>query len=319
MRVAAAAAIGLAVVVTTGALTEAAAERREAKEVPRIGRAVDVGGRTLNIYCSGTGSPTVVFESNWGAPGFRWRYVQRAVARFTRACWYDRAGLGWSDPGPFPNHSDAIARDLHAVLANVGENGPYVLVAHGMGAFHARVFRALYPRDVAGLVFVDPLSEDLTVHIHNHIEAFRPTVLLIRRTLGAIGFARLMRPALPPPAPGWMTRDWSILVRLRRQTKSRVAAGQEPPLWISGELARAAGAFGDIPVIVLTAGIQDQEEDPKLDGDHALKVALHEKLARLSSRGAHVIVRSGHDVPDEAPGAVVDAVRQVLAQTPTRP
>jgi len=102
MRVAAAAAIGLAVVVTTGVLTEAAAERREAKEVPRIGRAVDIGGRTLNIYCSGTGSPTVVFESNWGAPGFRWRYVQRAVAGFTRACSYDRAVWGGATQAHFP-------------------------------------------------------------------------------------------------------------------------------------------------------------------------------------------------------------------------
>ena len=300
-----------------GMLYEHRAERREADELPLVGHRVDVGGRRMNISCIGAGSPTVVFESNWGSPGFRWTYLQRAVSSFTRACWYDRAGLGWSDPGPFPNHSDSIARDLHRLLTNAGERPPYVLVAHAMGAFHARVFRGYYPREVAGAVFVDPMSEDLTIHIHNHIETFRRVVLALRRSLNALGISRLMHRGSPsPPDPGWSAEDWSTLLGLRRQIKARVAAGQEPPLWISGELARAAGGLGDLPIVVLTAGVQDQEEDPKLDHDHALKVALHEKLARLSTHGRHVIVAgSGHDIPDEAPAAVVDAIRVVVTDT----
>ena len=67
---------------------------------PRIGQAVDVGGRTLNLYCSGEGNPTVIFETGGNDPGYAWTPVQTKIATFTRSCWYDRAGVGWSDPPP---------------------------------------------------------------------------------------------------------------------------------------------------------------------------------------------------------------------------
>lgn len=65
----------------------------------RIGRSVDVGGRSLNIDCSGSGRPAVIFEAGGsGHGGYGWSMVQRGVATFTTACWYDRAGEAWSDP-----------------------------------------------------------------------------------------------------------------------------------------------------------------------------------------------------------------------------
>jgi hypothetical protein len=164
-------------------------------------------------------------------------------------------------------------------------------------------------------VLIDPMNEDMTIHIHNHIEAFRPAVLLIRRTLGNLGLARLMDSDPGQAQRGYTQQEWNTLVTLKRQLKSRVAAGMEPPLWICGELARAGGSFGDIPVVVLSAGIQDQEEDPKLDNDQLLKFELHRKLAGLSTQGAQVIVRnSGHDIPEEAPEVVARAVRETVRE-----
>ncbi|MBV8811356.1 MAG: alpha/beta fold hydrolase, partial [Acidobacteriaceae bacterium] len=258
----------------------------------------------------------VILESNWGAPGFSWVYIHKQIAKFTRACWYDRAGYGWSAPGPFPNHSDTIARDLHKLLQASGTRRPYVLVGHAMGAFHVRVFRGYYPSEVAGLVFVDPMSEDLTIHIHNHIEAFRPTVLFIDQLMGGLGLLRLAsRNSGPvPSASGLSVREWATVAALRLQTKSLVATGKEPPLWIGGELARASGGFGNVPVVVLSAGIQDQEEDPELDQHHDFKMTLHAKLAGLSKRGKQVIVNSGHQMPWTAPNAVVSAVTEVVTE-----
>ena len=309
----------LAVLFVCGCIYEEIGEWHDRKLAPPIGRSVDIGGRKLNIYCSGQGSPTVVFEANWGSPGYTWLHIQREVATFTRACWYDRAGYGWSDPGPFPNHSDSIARDLHRLLGEAHISPPYVLVAHAIGAFHARVFRGNYPREVVGMVLVDPTSEDLTIHIHNHIEFLRPAVLLLHEVMGDVGFMRLMKSDPGIPAGGFNQQEWDALAILQWQTKALVASGKEPPLWICGEQARSAGQFGDIPVIVLSAGVQDWEEDPKLDHDHALKLRLQHDLAALSPQGIQRVVdKSGHWIPFDAPDSILLAVRDVVAMTNAR-
>lgn len=306
--------------ICAGLVFEQVGERLDRKNLSQVGESFDIGGRSLNLFCSGSGSPTVIFESNGSVPGYRWVRLQRQVANFTRACWYDRAGLGWSDPGPFPNHSDSVAHDLHDLLTAAHIAPPYILVGHALGTFHVRVFRAYYPAEVAGLVLVDPMNEDMTIHIHNHNELFRPSVIFILRALTAMGLLRLSHGNPGPPPKGWTNEEWGTLTRLFRQRKGRVAAAQELPIWVNGELARAGNCFGDLPVTVLSAGIQDQEEDPKLDHDHALKLQLHGRLAGLSTRGRHIVVaNSGHDIPDEAPDAVVEAIRGILAQTQTGP
>jgi pimeloyl-ACP methyl ester carboxylesterase len=310
--------LALSVFVATlaGLVYERVGGWRDQKGLQQVGQSFNIGGRSLNLYCSGTGGPTVLFESNGGVPGYRWVRIQRDVAALTRACWYDRAGLGWSDPGPFPNHSDSIAHDLHDLLKAANIAPPYILVGHAMGGLHVRVFRSFYPGEVAGLVLVDPMNEDMTIRIHNHNELFRPTVISILRVVTALGIPRLLRRDPGPPQPGWTAKEWSTFIALLRQRKARIAAAQEPPLWVNGELARAGSCYGDLPIVVLSAGIQDREEDPKLDHDHSWKLQLHERLAHLSSRGKHVVVaNSGHNMPDDAPAAVIDAVRDVLKQT----
>lgn len=314
----AAALVGL---IICGVLYERLGEARDGKALPQVGQSFDIGGRSLNLYCSGQGSPTVIFESNGGIPGFRWVRMQRETAKFTRACWYDRAGLGWSDPGPFPNHSDSVAHDLHDLLAAAKIPPPYVLVGHALGGFHVRVFRSYYPSEVAGLVLVDPMNEDMTIHIHNHNELYRPTVLLVLRALTGVGVLRLLQHDPGPPQNGWDQQDWKTLFALYRLRKARLAAAQELPIWVNGELARAGNCFGSTPLVVLSAGIQDQEEDPKLDHDHAWKMQLHQRLARYSTRGEQVIVPSGHDIPDQAPQVVLAGIHRVIeiASTPPAP
>src|SRR5215470_7146668 len=99
-----------------GIAYEQLGRRHDRNQLQQIGKSVDIGGRILNISCMGTGTPPVIFESGGDAPGLSWAPYQTDVAKFTQACWYDRAGIGWSDPGPFPRTSVAISRDLHALL-----------------------------------------------------------------------------------------------------------------------------------------------------------------------------------------------------------
>jgi pimeloyl-ACP methyl ester carboxylesterase len=90
-------------------------------------------GARLNLYCMGKGSPTVVFDSGWEDWAPAWAVVQPRVARWTRACSYDRAGAGFSGPGPMPRTSVRIADELHSALRNAGIPGPYILVGNAFG------------------------------------------------------------------------------------------------------------------------------------------------------------------------------------------
>ena len=80
----------------------------------------EIGGRSLNIHCAGEGSPTVILEAPGDGPGYVWAPIQAEIAKFTQVCWYDRAGEGWSDPGPYPQTSATIAKDLHELLPRAG-------------------------------------------------------------------------------------------------------------------------------------------------------------------------------------------------------
>jgi len=134
-----------------------------AGSLPMRGAMVDIGGRRLHMVCEGpkSAAPTVLFEA--GAFGFSadWGAVrEKVVARGLRACSYDRAGLGLSDPGPNPRDSDAIVGDLEKLLAAAHEDGPFILVGHSMAGLHLRLFATRNPAKVAGLVLVDATTPE---------------------------------------------------------------------------------------------------------------------------------------------------------------
>src|SRR5436853_5933794 len=142
-----------------GRTYEVVGERRDKEQLPQIGRSVDIGGRNLNIFCTGAGAPPVILESA-GGPGYFWTEIQSEIAKFTTACWYDRAGEGWSDPGPFPRTSASIAADLHELLHRASIPAQYVLAGWSFGGLNLRVYNGMYPADVAGMVLIDSAHED---------------------------------------------------------------------------------------------------------------------------------------------------------------
>jgi pimeloyl-ACP methyl ester carboxylesterase len=124
---------------------------------------VDIGGRRLRLVCEGPaqGSPTVLFES--GAFGFAadWSAVQQKLAaRGLRSCAYDRAGMGFSDPGPQPRDGLAVSADLERLLSAAGEHGPFVYVGHSMAGLYARLFVARNLDSVQGVVLVDAATPE---------------------------------------------------------------------------------------------------------------------------------------------------------------
>lgn len=104
----------LVLLVAMSAVAFAAASDPEPYLRPQ--RLVDVGGHRLNIYCTGSGAPTVILEAGHGSSMIVWRDVQAVIAQHTRTCAYDRAGMGFSDGAPPPRDATAVVTDLHALL-----------------------------------------------------------------------------------------------------------------------------------------------------------------------------------------------------------
>jgi pimeloyl-ACP methyl ester carboxylesterase len=150
----------LLALVLIGAAYQAIATVTDSRNHPPPGQLVDVGGYSLHIYCQGTGTPTVILDALFPGTVSNWAWVQPEIAKTTRVCAYDRAGLGWSDGGPMPRDAVQQAAELHTLLANVGVTGPYVLVGHSLGGLTVRLFADRYPNEVAGMVLVEASNPD---------------------------------------------------------------------------------------------------------------------------------------------------------------
>lgn len=309
----------------------------------RIGSAVDVGGYSLNIYCSGSGTPAVILESGGGGyGGYGWRVVQSEAAKFTTVCWYDRAGEGWSDSAPTARNSVTIVRDLHELLQRTPVAAPYVLVGHSIGGEYARAFTAKFPSEVAGMVLVDSTHPDqreppiMVSPINRLPKLARQFVCFAFPIVGRFGVIRLAMRNSPVYVPPQFNSESAATLAMRNQRVKGVeteaaqgcAATDGGAIWTdkgSGnpevdQAARSAGTLGDRPLIVLTAGEYFRPDDPlaakQVAEFHETWVhQLQPELARLSTAGKQVIVQnSDHGIPEQAPGTIVTAVQEVVME-----
>ncbi len=311
--------------IIAGIVYEQIGQRRDRTRFAQIGRSVDIGGRALNIYCSGEGNPPVILEAPGNGLGYFWAHIQPEIAKSTKACWYDRAGQGWSDPGPYPQTSAAMAKDLHELLPRAGIPPPYVLVGFSSGGLIVRVYNGLYPNEVAGTVLVDSAHEDEPKRAPKFYLGRNPPrylwypLYLRFQTARHIGLLRLTQPSPPRAQDGSQLTPDQMIQALQRQPKY-LASSQGLVLPESYEQARAAAGMGDRPLIVLTAGKPPSFGDPEMDRQASAyhKVWIHEmqaRLVRLSTRGRQIVVEnSDHGIPSRAPDVLVGAVREVVTE-----
>jgi len=294
------AAISLAGLLLPGILVGTAyqwnATRRDLAGHPPPGKLVDVGGHRLHIWCTGAGSPTVVLESGLGGSSFGWAFVQSDVARFTRVCSYDRAGLGYSDASPFPRTADRMASELGVLLDRSGVTDRIVAVGASLGGFIVRVFASAHPTRVAGLVLVDASHEDQEMDV----PVIAPFVPILASTgiLRALGISFGWDPAWLAPA----VRDFAYATRFRT-TSFTAAASEVTHVRESAAQVRATRRRLSIPLIVLTGGSGNDGRWRELQADQL----------RLSSSACQLIAEhSGHAVPMGQPDAVTRAIHIVV-------
>ena len=286
----------------------------------------------MNMDCAGSGTPIVILEQGGGVPALGWMKVQPQIAKFTRVCSYDRAGYGWSEPGPMPRTIPRMANELKALLDASGEKSPYVMVAASLGGPIVRLYAGLYPNDVAGMILVDAAHEDQ----QKRAQSVQPPELIAESNREAKSYQRRERFRRPFMLYLGIER---LMIHFTRQSEQMPQMFWEEYLYLSqkpgfqdtvasemrslpdSSSALQAVKLGNRPLIVLTAGKMTFTPEPFLTKeieDKLRNVWIHElqaEQARLSTRGKQIIVPdSGHVIMLERPDAVVAAIREVWSE-----
>jgi pimeloyl-ACP methyl ester carboxylesterase len=246
---------------------------------------IDLGGYHLHAITSSAGAPTVVFESGMGEDLTTWKDIQPAIAKSTRTFMYDRAGLGQSDPSKRSRDAKQMARELHALLHKAEVPGPYLLVGHSLGGWIITLFAHLYPKEVAGLVLVDP--------------AYQETRLRARMT-----------------AQQWVEREKAIAQYTDGMTKARQMEKDSSTL--SGEQALQAFPMPKVPIVLLT-GTRTNSDFPSSMLEKEVKMQVHQEWITRVPWTEHIMVyESRHYIQNEAPATVISSIHKVLEKARTQ-
>jgi pimeloyl-ACP methyl ester carboxylesterase len=295
-------------------------------------RLVDIGGRRLNLFCSGSGSPTVVFDAPAGSAAWVWWAVQPTVAAKTRACVYDRAGFGFSDLSPRAGSSGNAVDDLHRLLAAAGIAPPYVLVGNSLGGGNMELFAWQHPGEVSGLVLVEPMHED---DVARADEASQGKLAAAQGEMFALrtACAQQAEKGFEPHTEMWdqcvVGPDPAFPAALgAADLKQRMA----PPYWRASkaeqdafdtdyaQMRTARKPFGDLPLVVLARGVSPYlvPGRPPSDINKAIEAAnlkLLTAVARSSTNGElRVVPDASHMIQETRPDAVAAAVDDVLSK-----
>jgi pimeloyl-ACP methyl ester carboxylesterase len=292
---------------------------------PPLGKMVNVGGHQLHFFMTGEGIPSVVFESGGASWSMDWHLVQTEVAKFTRACSYDRAGFGWSESGPKPRTSLQIATELHTLLESTGVEKPYILVGASFGGHAVRLFAKNYPDEVAGIILLDARHEAIDSKMPPAWKKMESTgkgmnqVMLLVSKAGVLNLlGRMMGEKAAPPNVSKLPAELRpTYLSVGFQTKyfqsnlDELEAIEESDRQVS-----ASGSLGSVPLIVIRHSIPDLFA--RMPADQAIKAEqvwqeLQADLSKLSSNSQLLVAdKSGHGIQSDEPELVVAAIRQMV-------
>ena len=308
--------IGLVIL---GAGYEAIMASGDATRYPPPDQLVDVGSYRMHISCMGAGTPTVVLNSGAGGFSAEWSLVQPELAKTTRVCAFDRAGMGWSEPGPAPRSPAHIADELHTLLTNAGIDGPIVLVAHSAGGKHARLYAQRHAEQVAGIVLVDARSEYVDDRLtperaaaeRAEYQGFQSQIA----TLSRFGVVRLIW------SWGW-PKALPVAAKLAPETRQLIGILQARPQHQATSLSETDDArldnaalrdatLGATPLVVLEAG-RSMQQLPNWRESQDYQAGLSTNSRLIVAEG------SDHSIHWDRPAMVIDAVRAVIEAAHTR-
>lgn len=314
----------LIVVLLIGAMVQRMGTQQDQQQFVPPGQIVTVDGNPRHLWCMNEmnpAQPTVLLEAGIGRSALDWARVLPLVAPMAHVCAYDRAGYGWSAPGPAPRSLENLSHELHSLLTAAGITSPLLLVGHSYGGAVVQQYSAAYPERVVGVILVDAMHEQEWANLspeEQQYQAQQEGKLTTIALLNRVGLLRLFgqwlgTEALPIPIH-WLdaSRQAAYLAFLLRPdyyetwlSEIQALAGTLPP-----QLPNA------LPLLVLTAEQPATATDAATLAAEKLHLALQRTFLTLSPNSQQVLVKAGHDLPLENPESVVAAIQTLLAAQP---
>ena len=288
---------------------------------PVPGNFYAVNGRQMHIFCSGTGSPTVLIETGAGATWLGWQGVQSQLARVTHVCTYDRAGHGWSAPRSGKRDAEVIVSELHALLDQAGVERPLVFTGHSFGGLLAREYAREFPAEIAGVVMIDSSSPQQLDEIPGERASYEQDKRNFARQLFWekvrvwSGWERLSGNCHDEPSPElhYLAGQYDALM-----CRPAYVGGDDSEFIDFEQTCNQAGrltSLGNMPLLVIS-----RDPDRKLDNPTAQHIAgqrvwnqEQEELKSLSPLSWRVIARNaGHAVHHDRLELVVAEETQLI-------
>ncbi len=262
------------------------------------GRFINLGLHVMYIDCLGEKSPTVLIDVGLGDASANWLKIANVLSKDVKVCLYDRAGYGWSDPGPGRRTTAQIVHELNMLLEVANVPGPYVIVGHSFGGFTARYFAATYPDKTVGAVLIDSSHPDQIYRLSPLDQIKQKSPLKLART---------------EPAPDYMNeteKRWYFLNSSRKATMAQMEELRS--FKKSAYQVKHSGPLPDIPLAVLSRG---KNQLPEING-----VSLEQEwrdmqinLLTLSNQSWHTIIKkSGHKIYLDAPEEIINNILEVI-------
>jgi pimeloyl-ACP methyl ester carboxylesterase len=276
----------------------------QAQEKFYPGQLINIGSHRLHINCVGEGSPSVIIDSGLGGFSLEWFKIQNNLSKDVRICSYDRAGYGWSDPGPRPRTTARITRELSTLLAEAKIPGPYLLVGHSFGGYNIRYFASEYPELVAGLVFIDSSHpEQFNTEEFKRVEP--PRIMKHKNSVRI----RLIRPIIADNYPHEKKR---MAYRLMSTIKSKSTLINESDFMeVSAKqvAVRSQRAPYTFPVVIITRGKRVWPHNEMGDRREQQWSNLQNDLENLGIKTDHFMAyESGHVIHLDQPNLVSENI-----------
>jgi pimeloyl-ACP methyl ester carboxylesterase len=299
-------------------LIGAVAKANLKRNYPIPGKMVDVGGYSLHIDCVGQGAPAVLLISGTGGTAVVWSKTIEAISETNKVCYYDRAGIGWSDTQPRAKTFEAMAEELNVLITQAGLNDDLVLVGHSVGGIIGRHYAQKYPEKVVGMVLVDSANEKQFLRFPPEIRASA------RKSMASITLLKLLSAtnilALVPsmiPSETNASEEENNTHKALLITNPYFVSQMELEIGLQlNAQTRPVDTLGDIPLIVLSHSVPS----PGLPGDvsEPYESAWQEiqlEHSMLSTNGKLVKVEnSGHNIQLDRPDVVIEAIQEIAGQ-----